>query len=255
VLHALADVRTALISLIGCSPFGLYNARAYPKISIMKLLLAIFLGLFVLGGAAFVVINKPFEKREREITIGDLMEQSRRNIPGAAKEGVTENVGSSIAPADYEGTLLGSVPENEQKLVRDGGSEVSFNTYVPTKVPKGFFLRPTSVSHGVQNNVTVFQSFFSHANGDNLFIYQYPLNEYLTEMGQTLAEFTNGKEGAAIDGKTIFIADTGTKTAGRFQYLQGATVIAGATMIRIEYFGEKKLSSSNLTELAASLAR
>lgn len=221
----------------------------------MKLLLTMLLGLFVLGSAAFVVIYKPFEKREGEVTIGDLIEQSRRNIPGTKINGLPKENGVSPAPADYEGTLLIPVPENEQKLIRDGGSEVSFETYVPTKVPQGFSLRPTSVSHGVQNNITVFQSFFSHSNGDNLFIYQYPLNEYLTGSGQTLAEFTNGKEGMDVDGKKIYVADTGTKTAGRFQYLQGITAIAGTTMIRIEYFGEKKLSSSDLIELAVSLAR
>lgn len=221
----------------------------------MKLSLIILLGLVVLGGAALVVINKPFEKQEGEITIGDLVKQARSNTPGATKNDTTETAGSSIAPATYEGTLLAPIPQNEQKLIREGGGQVSFDTYVPTKIPQGFFLRPTSVSHGAQNNITLFQSFFSHANGDNLFIYQYQLYEYLTETGQTLAELTNGKEETAIDGKKIYVADTGTKTAGKFQYLQGATIIAGATIIRIEYFGEKKLSNADLTSLAASLVR
>lgn len=221
----------------------------------MKPPIIILLGLFVLGGSAFVIINKPFEKKEGEITVGDLMEQARRNIPGATKNDVTENTGSSVGQADYEGTLLIRVPEKEQKLIRDGGSGASFNVYVPTKIPNGFSLRPASVSHGIQNNIALFQSFFSHVNGDNLFIYQYQLDEYLTKSGQTMAEFSGGKEGTVTGGKTIFIADTGTKTAGKFQYLQGVTVIAGTTMIRIEYFGEKKLSNADLISLASSFAR
>ncbi|KKR46980.1 MAG: hypothetical protein UT82_C0005G0041 [Parcubacteria group bacterium GW2011_GWB1_40_14] len=220
-----------------------------------KVSLIIFFVIVVLGTAVFFVTHNPFEKKEGEVIIGDLIEQSRRNVPGATDNGGTENTASTIAPATYEGTLLVMIPENDQHLIREGGKELSFETYTPTKIPQGFSLSPTSISHGVQNNITSFHSYFSHANDDSVIIDEYRLQEYLTVTEQTISEFIGGKEPVIMGDKKIYIGDIQTKTSGRFQYYQGVTIIIGPVMIRVAYAGEKKLSNNDLAVLGASFTR
>ena len=207
----------------------------------------------MLGGATYAGVEKLRTPKEGEITIVDLMEQARVNVPGSNIE--AKKLGVSTSEPTYSGTLLVPVPSSDQKLIREGGNKVSYPIFAPTKVPKGFELRPTSISSGVQNKLTTFQIFFSNKKGDNLFIYQYGLTEYLAVSGKTLTELTSDKKWQTIGQKRIYIPDAHTKTDGRFQYLQGLTLVTDTTLIRVEYFGEQKLSSEDLRTLGISFVK
>lgn len=219
-------------------------------------IVTLFIILGVIGTVTYVTVKKPFQKREGEITIGDLMEQSRSNLDhflatGEKKESKRLGV---VSPATYEGTLLISVSEEEQKRMRETRKEAPFEVYVPTKVPKGFTLWGNG-SHGVENNVHKFQAFFRHSNGDLLQTYQYDLQKYLTQYKKTLQQFTSDKGWIIMGEKKIFVAESGAITAGKYKYTQGVTVITDTTLMRAEYAGVTKLSIEDLKIIGASFVK
>lgn len=220
----------------------------------MKILIII--GLMVIGTVAYVILQKPAEKREGEITVGDIIEVSKKRLAGTATaEDEKKMLGISETPAAYEGTHLVSVSENDQALIRKGSTEVSFKIYVPSKIPKGFSLEPESIGGGVQYGAPIFQVVFVHKNGDKVYVIEHPLNEYLASGGMTLAEYTKGSAEVNVAGKKAYISYTTVTTARKYQYHQTITVIDDVILVRIEYSGEEKLSTADLIALAASLVR
>lgn len=217
----------------------------------MKTLIVI--GLLLIGTITYVAFEKPAEKREGEITIGDLMQQSKDRLSGATTS--NKMLGVSITPAVYEGTHLVSVPASEQELIRKGSAEVSFKTYVPSKIPKGFSLNLGSIGGGVQYGAPIYQVVFRHKNGDSVYVIQHPLNEYLASGGITLAEYTKGSEGIDVAGKKAYLSYTTVTTSRKYQFHQTITVIDDVTLVRIEYSGVEKLSNADLTALAAALVK
>lgn len=218
----------------------------------MKTILIV-IGLVVIGAIAYFTFQKPAEKRKGEITIGDLIEESKSRLSGATTTNQKKMLGVSETPAVYEGTHLASVPVSDQELIRKGSTEVPFKTYVPSKIPKGFSLEPDSIGGGVQYGAPIFQVVFVHKNGDKVYVIQHPLNEYLASGGMTLAEYTKGSEAVDVAGKNAYISYTTVTTARKYQYHQTITVIDDATLVRIEYAGEEKLSHADIIALAAAL--
>jgi hypothetical protein len=219
----------------------------------MKILTII--GLVLIGVVMYVSFEKPSEKREGEITMGDLIEESKSRLPVTT---ATDNnkgrvLGISETPAVYERTHLVFVPDGDLVLIRKGGAEVTFKTYVPSKIPAGFVLSPGTISNAVQYGTTVFQAVFYNKNGDSVYIKQYPLKEYLTSAKTTLEKYSEGAEVANIAGKKAYISYTTVTTSRKYQFHQTISVIDGDTLVRIEYAGGEKLSTADLTELGASL--
>ena len=161
-------------------------------------------------------------------------------LGGATYAGVEKVKGpekSQVAEADYKGTLLVGVDDKDQKLILAGQNKVSFPLYAPGKVPKGFKLRPTSVSAGMQGQTAMFQTIFSKGS-DNLIIFEYSIDGYLLLSRETLSTLTADPGWQTVGDKKIYIPNSSTKTSGKFQYLQGATAVTDTTVIRLEYFGE-----------------
>jgi len=147
------------------------------------------------------------------------------------------------------------VAADQQNAILQKSSQASFEIYAPAKLPEGFSVNPNSVGGGTgAGGVEEFSAFVSGPRGDNIQIKEYDWQAYLKASGLKEKDILNSKSLMVADVK-VYLADSYIINSVKRQYVQGATVISGGTLIRISYFGERKLSDEDLAALAASFVK
>ena len=198
-----------------------------------------------------MVFRRPGSKQET--TIQDLVDQSKARVPGnnAPRTTLTNPPTSPSANSP----VLQSVPANTQSTIRNEGAKATFITLTPTKMPENFSLSPSSLGSATENGVEAFGLAFEDTKANMVSVRQYNYQDYLQVNNLTANQFLSGTKSVEVSGQNVYLGEPYTINSPRFQYVQGATLVRGNTLIKISYYNTVKISDTSLAELAASFVK
>lgn len=206
--------------------------------------------LAVLGAGAYVAVEKPFQKREGEFTLNDLLEQSKARARGENPRPLNE-----VSQAAYEGSLLVQVSEDDQKKFRETARKSAIAAYIPTKIPPGGLAPLSPGSSGKEFGINKYQIYFRSKKGDSLLVTEYNLQEFLASSKKTEKQMVGNAKETLRNEKKIYVSYTGVITDPKYLYTQALTIITESVLIRAEYTGETKLSENDMIDLGASFTK